>query len=342
MLGEYFPCFVSEVELIEIHKSSIVLMQILRMKPDFHLFASLFKLGVSSKYKFHGAARNPRQLLAMMYIPKTAGTSVMHDISMALVPKLEVRGFDRTLFGTFDDFEKINERGNVVYLEATDMPANADLVMGHFSYHTLKARYPYGQQITFLREPFTRLLSLWIFWRCQTDEALAGWGKWEDFVKISRLSLKEFLSDTRIASQTDNMALRMLLWPSTDTPPDQFIDVRLDHSVLRQAFERLDSFSYSDVIENPSFSRQLKSWLQMDMASSRLNETAKVPEYLRLNLEGELDEETFELSQRRSRLDLKLWSALAGRRLTDGDIEALRSRTILGGVARYSRLLSPA
>jgi len=78
------------------------------------------------------------------------------------------------------------------------------------------------------------------------------------------------------------------------------------------------------------------------MSSSRLNETATVPENLRLKLERELDNETLELLQQRSRLDIQLWTALAKRRLPDRDIEALRIQTVMGGVARYSTLLSPA
>ena len=313
------------------------------MKFKFNFIASTFKLKSLSKYEFKGAARNHHQPLAMMHIPKTAGTSLMHDISASLKPALDVRGFDRTLFGAFKDYSSFDvEALKTVYQKATDMPANANLIMGHFSHHTLQARYPDAQQITFVREPLIRIMSLWIFWRCQRDNDLAGWGEWANLVKLSRLSLKEYLSDTRIACQTDNMAVRMLLWPGSGIPPDQFIEERFDDVLLEQAFERLNSFSYTDVIENPFFSEGLKRWLQVDMTSSRLNETTPVPENLRLRLERELDNETLELLQQRSRLDLQLWKALAKRRLPERDIEALRIQTILGGIARYSSLLNPA
>lgn len=313
------------------------------MKPRFRLITSIFKSDPFSKYEFNSTVRNPQQPLAMMHIPKTAGTSLMHDMSASLKPELDIRGFDRTLFGAFNDYESFSEEAKKnVYLQATNMPANADLVMGHFSHHTLKTRYPDAQQITFLREPFLRVLSLWIFWRCHRDEQLEGLAGWANLVKLSRLSLKEFLSDTRLACQTDNITVRMLLWPGSDILPDRFIEDRSDHELLAQAFERLNSFSYADVIENPRFSEQLKSWLQIDMVSSRLNETTAVPENLRLKLERELDKETFELLERRSRLDLQLWTALAKRRLPDRDIEALRLQTLLGGIARYGSLLNPS
>ncbi|MFL9870938.1 sulfotransferase family 2 domain-containing protein [Paraburkholderia megapolitana] len=313
------------------------------MKLRCNLIASIFKPNPFLKYEFSGAVRNSQQPLAMMHIPKTAGTSLMHDISASLKPALDIRGFDRTLFGAFDDFASFSEEAKKnIYHQTADMPANAELIMGHFSRHTLKARYPDAQQITFLREPFIRILSLWIFWRCHRDEQLAGLGGWANLVKLSRLSLKEFLSDTRIASQTDNITVRMLLWPGSGIPLDRFIEDRSDHELLAQALERLNSFSYSDVIENPSFNERVKGWLQIAMSSSRLNETSVVPEHLRLKLERELDTETLQLLQQRSRLDLQLWTALAKRRLPERDIEALRLQTLLGGIARYSSLLNPA
>ena len=313
------------------------------MKLKCNFIASIFRPGSFLKYEFSGAARNPHQPLAMMHVPKTAGTSLMHDMSTSIKPVLDVRGFDRTLFGAFNGYSSFNEDvKKIVYHEPTDMPANANLVMGHIAHHTLKARYPDAQQITFLREPFIRVLSLWIFWRCHRDEQLEGWGDWANLVKLSRLSLKEFLSDTRLAGQTDNVTVRMLLWPGSGIPLDRFIEERSDNELLAQAFERLNSFSYSDVIENPSFSERLKRWLQIDMSSSRLNETTTIPKHLRLKLERELDNETLELLQQRSRLDLQLWTALARRRLPEHDIEALRLQTLMGGVARYSTLLNPA
>jgi hypothetical protein len=279
----------------------------------------------------------------MMHIPKAAGTSLMHDISTSLKSTLDVRGFDRTLFGAFKDYSSFGEDvKKMIYQQAFDMPADANLIMGHISHHTLRTRYPEAQQITFLREPLVRLLSHWIFWRCHQDEHLTAWGEWANFVKLSRLSLKEFLSDTRVACQTDNMTVRLPLWPGSGIPPDRFIQARSDQQLLAQAFERLNSFSYSDVIENPAFSERLKRWLQIDMSSSRLNETTAVPEHLRLKLERELDRETLELLQQRSRLDLQLWTALAKRRLPGRDIEALRLQAVIGGVARHSTLLNPA
>jgi hypothetical protein len=291
-----------------------------------------------SKYELRSTARNPRLPLAMMHIPKTAGTSVARDISASLAPARCIRGVDRSLYGICKAYPNASMS---FYFEATDMPADADLIIGHFSYHTLKTRYPDAQQITFLREPVVRILSHWVYWRNLPDETLARLGDWAILIKRSHLSLKEFLSDASIACQIDNIATRMLLWPGSDILPDQFLEERLDHAVLAQAFERMDSFSYTDVIENPLFAMHLGRWLGVPPPSSRINETARVSENLQLELESELDDETFDLLWRRSRLDLQLWSALAERRLPGWDIGALRLKTIARGVTRYARLLGP-
>lgn len=313
------------------------------MKSIFKFINSIPGSAPNSRYALEGQPREATRPLAMMHIPKTAGTSVMHDISRFIKPKQDIRGFDRTLFGGFSNFASMDEHvSKIIYRETSDLPADAMLIMGHFSYHTLKNRYPAAQLMTFLREPLVRLLSHWIFWRSHLDEDIASLGGWADSVKLSRQSLKAFLLNPEIACQTDNIATRMLLWPDGDISPNQFIGDESDRAVLEFAFERLNSFAYSDVIENPIFGTRLNSWLQSDVGQSRLNETNKVPADLRLRLERELDAETLELLQQRSRLDLRLWSALAQHRMPDQDIKALRFQTVLGGVARYSRLLDPA
>jgi Sulfotransferase family len=293
-------------------------------------------------YSFKGNSRCHDSTLALMHIPKTAGTSIMNDISNALDASADVRGFDPILFGAFQNYSSLKDEAlKIIYQNITDMPDHADLVMGHFSLTTLCNRYPHAQRITFLREPISRLLSHWVFWRCQGDETFSAWGEWSDYIKIARKNLKDFLTDARIAPQTDNVAIRMLLWPHQHIGADTFIQRNDDRRLLREALGRLDSFSYSDVIENPAFNDRLAAWLGVEVSKTRLNETPRVPEELRLRLDRELDEETLGLLQERSRLDAQLWLALSKHRLHGRDVELLRHNTMLRGVARYSELLAP-
>ncbi len=302
----------------------------------------MFKFKYFKDHSFEGYSRRPNSPLALMHIPKTAGTSIINNISSTLNVDKDVRGFDSFLFGSFQNYSSLgNEVSRMVYRKLDDMPDQADLIMGHFSLSTLSNRYPDAQRMTFLREPINRLLSHWVFWRCQRDEQFSAWGDWGDYIRISRNNLKSFLTDVRIAPQTDNVVTRMLLWPHQHIENNDFIKQDNDKYLLHSALERLNTFSYSDVIENPAFNARLEAWLGIKLSLARLNETSRVPEDLRLRLDHELDEETLNLLQARSRLDTKLWLALSKHRLSGLDVELLRYQTIIRGVARYSELLAP-
>ncbi|MBU9152855.1 hypothetical protein KTD07_26910 [Burkholderia multivorans] len=291
--------------------------------------------------RLNGEARVAFRPLAVMHVPKTAGTSVTSSIASALKLPVDAWGFDRSLFGEFDEFATIDSSVLAIIRNTPAELPDARLVMGHFSRSTLATRYPDAQLLTFLREPLTRLLSYWVYWRCQSDEHLALWGTWRDRVAISRGSLRSFLTDARIACQTDNIVLRMLLWPHPDLDDGDFIPPGRDEALVDEALRRLDSFAYSDVIENDEFDTHLQAWLGSAMTVSHLNETARVPDTLRLRLDRELDAETFDLLDQRCRLDTQLWRALAQCRIRGVNIETLQRRTIARGIARYSALLAP-
>jgi len=292
--------------------------------------------------RFQNEPRNGEKPLAVMHIPKTAGTSVVTGISQTLQTNDEVRGIDRLLLGAFDRLSEFDDEiARTIHLDESKMP-ESKLIMGHFSYHTLTSRYPRAQLLTFLREPLSRLLSHWVYWRCMSDEYLVRWGSWRDCIKLSRGTLKDFLTDQRIACQTDNLATRMLLWPDERIGNDSFITRDQDSRLLRDALNRLNSFAYSDIIENPQFHQNLSRWFNTDLPMMHLNPTARVPENMRIRLDKELDQETLSLLDDRCRLDAKLWSLLAIRRLPKGaNIPSLQRQVTMRSIARYGALLAP-
>ncbi|MGN7983615.1 hypothetical protein [Burkholderia sp. 22313] len=292
--------------------------------------------------RFQNEPRSGEKPLAVMHIPKTAGTSVVTGISQSLQTNDEVRGIDRLLLGTFDRLSEFDDEvARTIHLDESKMP-ESKLIMGHFSYSTLTNRYPRAQLLTFLREPLSRLLSHWVYWRCMSDEYLVRWGSWRDCIKLSRGTLKEFLTDPRIACQTDNLATRMLLWPDERIGNDSFIAPNQESRLLRDALNRLNSIAYSDIIENPQFHRNLNRWFNTDLPMMHLNPTARVPENLRIRLDKELDQETLSLLDDRCRLDAKLWSLLAIRRLPKGtNIPSLQRQITMRAIARYGALLAP-
>ncbi|WP_124472484.1 sulfotransferase family 2 domain-containing protein [Burkholderia contaminans] len=292
--------------------------------------------------RFKNESRNDEKPLAIMHIPKTAGTSVITGISQSLKTNDEVRGIDRLLLGTFDRISEFDaEVAQTIHLDERTMP-ESKLIMGHFSYSTLTNRYPHAQLLTFLREPLSRLLSHWVYWRCMSDEYLLRWESWRDCIELSRGTLKAFLTDPRIACQTDNLATRMLLWPDERIGNDSFIAPDQDARLLKDALSRLNSVAYSDIIENPQFHQNLNRWFKTDLPIMHLNSTARVPENLRIRLDKELDQETLSLLDDRCRLDAKLWSLLAIRRFPKGvKIPSLQRQIAMRAIARYGALLAP-
>ena len=244
-----------------------------------------------------------------------------------------LQGIDRVLFGGFDGFGTLGaEQRAELYDAPAQMPRARTLVCGHFALSTLRAAYPGAQLVTVLREPVSRLLSHWMFWRKQTDEALAGWGGWGDYVRQARRPLGAFIAEPQVAVQTDNMALRMLLWPHPAVPVDGFIDPANDAELLREARRRLDGFALAEIVEGPVVAR-IGTWLGRDFTYRRLNETADMPERQRTPLAGQLDAATLALLDERSRLDLALWRGVAIRRDGAAAATSLRRQTILAHVA---------
>jgi hypothetical protein len=275
-----------------------------------------------------------------MHIPKTAGTSVARSLQGLYAGTPCVDGFDHFLFGAFRDFHHLPAAlQNSIYADPGQLPAVAGLVAGHFSNSTLRAAYPTGRFMTLLREPVTRLLSHWLYWRQLSDGQLEGWGGWAERVKRARSPLADFLNDRDLACQTDNLSVRALLWPDRLIPNDGFIDPSSDRRLLRRARAELRRFDFVDIVENPDLRGRIERWVEHPMMLARENETARLPPDLRSPLAAELGGRTHELLERRSRLDLRLWRDLAGRRVMVAPT-TLRSRVLMESFSRYGALMA--
>jgi hypothetical protein len=279
--------------------------------------------------------------LTFMHIPKTSGVALMLALEGALSPGAGIRGFDLCLFGSFRNFETMDlaEQQRIHATPASLVP-DCMFVGGHFSFSTLRQAYPLAQMTTILREPSSRLLSHWLYWRQSSDAALTPLGRWADFVRYSRQPLARFLAEPTIACQTDNLALRMLLWPHPLVQGDRFIEAIHDESLFLEAEARLRTFDFVDVIENEKFPRNLETWLGRPHCYERVNETLAIPAEYCSPLSYEFTSEAYGLLVARSRLDLRLWTSVAKKHLPNCDISALRERTILSSVARYSLLMA--
>ncbi len=267
----------------------------------------------------------------------------MDSIALGMGPGRHVRGFDRCLFGDFRQFDSIPKMmRSVIHLDETELPREAATVMGHFSYQTLRGRYPNADFVVLLREPTVRLLSHWIYWRSLTWFSLRHWGAaWSARLKLARLPLQAFLSHPEIACQTDNIITRMLVWPHPLIPDDQFIDPANDAALLAIASESLQQFGFAGLTERKAAGyRELSDWLGFRLDVPSLNPARKMRRALRSQMNVELTDGTLRLLAERSRLDNKLWMLLAMQKMTETEAGNLRQSAILQAVARFSILLA--
>jgi hypothetical protein len=122
-------------------------------------------------------------------------------------------------------------------------------------------------------------------------------------------------------------------------PSNDFINERNDESLTYEALARLKQFAYIDVFENPRLEANLQTWLGRPFKHAFRNETTPVPTSLKTPLHMELTPAVLDLLEIRSRLDLKLWTALARQRVSHPEPQVLRERTLMRTIARHSWLM---
>ena len=190
------------------------------------------------------------------------------------------------------------------------------------------------------REPVSRLLSLWLYWRAAKECELALWGSWGATVRKARGPLASFLEDRDVACQTDNVMARMLVWPHRLVPDTDFIRPEHDTAILTAAFAALDRFSYFDFVANPRFERNLSDWLGRAVEHEVGNVTDEVPDALREPLQRHLTLDNFATLSRRSRLDAKIWSAVVTARAPELDPALLKTQMLSHTVARHALVMA--
>jgi hypothetical protein len=273
-----------------------------------------------------------------MHVPKTAGTSFIAALAQSLHREV-IGGFDRVLFGDFTEWESLDMSVRCQIIDSPAALPPEKVVAGHFSYATVRHRRS-AQLITVMREPVSRLLSHWLYWRSQNDESLARWGAWALKVLQSRRPLADFLREPSLAAQMDNLTTRMLLWPHPLIASDRFIDRRHGVMLLSEARRRLGDFAFLGILADPGLENRLQAWLGQPFAMSRINVTSRMPEGRRGSLAEQLTSATLDLLEERSWLDAELWRDVVRETLPDIDVERLRAKTLMQSVARFSALLA--
>jgi hypothetical protein len=274
--------------------------------------------------------------VAFLHIPKSAGTALATGLRDALSPHSVFGGFDGALFGAFAAFDTI-EPGlrRIIHLDAARVDRDADLVLGHLALSTLRATYPRHRLLTVLREPRARVVSHWLYWRAQPDADVARWGAWGERVRHCNRPLGEFLTTPEIACQTDNVAVRMLLWPHPLIPKDGFIQPKADAALLRAARRALGALDFVGVHEDPALDARIGGFLRREFRRPKTNETPALPPERRPVLAREFTAPATDALGARTRLDQVLWRDVVRRAMPGRDPAAVGDHAFLNGLFRY-------
>ena len=262
-----------------------------------------------------------RTRFAFVHVPKSAGSSVKNAVAQRCGPaSVSPKELDRVLFGGFDRFDELPTRTRATI--AVDGPAaltDFDVVMGHFAVSSLAPHFAAHEMMTVLREPRTRLLSHYTFWSGWSAERHADWDPYDASRRAAAASWVEFLTDPRIASQTDNLVARMLLSPHPSIPDDGFIDPADVDQLVETATALLEQFGFADVVESGAgLWSGLSAWLETTVEPERTLVTS-VPEDT--DWASSITMASVAALSRRTSVDAHLWSWAAARR--NDDVAAL-------------------
>ena len=272
-----------------------------------------------------GTLRIMRTRFAFVHVPKSAGSSVKNAVAASCDPAtVAASELDRVLFGGFDRFDEMpNRTRDTIAVGDAETLHGFDVVMGHFGVASLSQHFDAAEMMTVLREPRTRLLSLYTFWRGWAPERHADWDPYDASRRAVTASWGGFLADASIASQTDNVVARMLLSPHPSIPRDGFIEPADDDEIVDTASELLDRFGFADIVERgPALWSGLSSWLETPVEPERTLVT-RIP--ADTDWPTSITPASAAALSRRTSIDARLWSRIASRH--DDDAAALGEAT---------------
>ena len=270
-----------------------------------------------------------------MHVPKSGGTSFREGLKAALQPQRHVAFFDGAMSGAPPLSTPPTKEG--VCHELAKMP-EGDLITGHISLDTVRRRYPKARRFTLLRVPELRVLSHYLFWRSWPTTGLT-YADDKQTIPLAQQPLETFLQEERLAFQLDNLAARMLLWPDPRIAQDRWIAPSDVPSLTKLALSRLAIFDHVDFLENPDLESDFTRWLGRKFTLPGMNETGALPEPLKSSLAHELTPTASARLLQLTAIDRVLWDAIARERVGGDRADALRTMTLMRGIARYSLLM---
>ncbi len=276
-----------------------------------------------------------RDRVAFLHIPKSAGTSIRHAMHDHVGTDETVPwSLDPILYGSHP--LPVNASGRM-YHDGVGDPTGYRYIAGHLSLPTIETGFDAADVACILREPRSRLLSQYTFWRTYSPEELEYWLPYE-VQYLSSLSLGEFLRRSEVMHFADNLTTRMIVGRHPLIPVDDPIAHDDVEEVAELACGHLDRLGFVDLVERGDLvTDAFERWLGAPVSRIRINETdpdAGAP----VDVDDLVSTATLELLDRHNEVDLRLWLHVA-RRIGIGAVEARRlaDATFAGAVAAVTR-----
>lgn len=252
--------------------------------------------------------------IGVLHIPKAAGSSV----STSLVDALADRSwspyvFDPELFGPFrDEAVPVGLVDEVLPHPSRLRDANA--ASGHFALSTMLAGFDAADIVMILREPRSRVLSLYEYWRGLPLELRDPSRSWSVVGLARELDFEQWLLDPRVAYQTDNVVLRMLLHGHRSIPDDDFIEPEQLVALTPLAVRAAQTVGWVDVVERGhDMWSGLGARIGRPLQRSTVNTTARRPD-LPTDVAAMFSDIAVEALYRRTAADAVIWTSAAQRR----------------------------
>lgn len=272
--------------------------------------------------------------MAYLHVPKSAGTSLRTALNAYFPPDTHVPWtIDPLLYGTHP-----LPAGPVERLFHDDVPdlSSYPFMVGHLSLPTIERGFDASIVATILREPRSRLLSQYTFWRTYSAQELDYWLPYTG-PRYSRLPVGEFLAHPAVHHFIDNLTTRMIVGRHPLIPLDGPIasgDVR---AVAESGCAQLDRMGFVDILERgPVVYAAFEEWAGMQLRQERLNET-DADRGVPLDVDDLVSSSTLQLLEDRNRADRVLWMHAAQRvGLTEWDAERLANATFGSVLSRVA------
>jgi hypothetical protein len=147
---------------------------------------------------------------------------------------------DPALLGAFDDMNEISTAKRLrMHEKGLPSDGSYDFVAGHITLSRLKKAFSNGRYVTILREPRSRILSTYLYFRGMSRKQLQPWGLYANRLLLARERLALTLSSKSIATLFDNIATRLLLSPHPAIPVNGFINEQDHNHLFNDAIAKL-------------------------------------------------------------------------------------------------------